>query len=1022
MNGYNELIRKIQKAPNVAEYHIALADFFEQINLPYDAYFSLETSSILLPSSPTKDKVLKRLQNYSKTLQSNKGRDSVFAWGKNEDGCCGHKDKFLSEPRAIGALSGISIIDLSCGMSHSLAISSDGRAFVWGLNNFGQCGIDLSIHSLSTPTVVNELLKTGLKAAACGGAHSVAITNDGEAYSWGLNSLGQCGFESSDKIVGIRKISIGCWVKAVACGLGHTVYLDEIGQVYASGWNANGQLGLGDSFKSMQTVKTLRRINIEEIIHIACGGSHTIFITVTGKAYSTGLNSSGQLGLMHVEDTYEPKVIETLSKVQATFAACGEEFSFIITYDKEVYGMGLNNVGQLGIPPTDFSYTPIPLLIISLTGKQIESISCGKAGSIAINEEGEAYNWGIKPLVQSEIITEPKRIEELKNIGEIKSGREFYLILKNVTDPIQSIAYSSSFDEDIEMKIEQTIHIQCVDTNGNYCNTGGDRITCIATDLSQDVIIKFLHMKVKDNNDGSYDIKYSFECIGKYMIFIICNGRLLGMSPYFVNVAAKVKLKVDMSRSGFVIFSKKSSEIGIPWYDVGEDIEMILDLRDKNGHECESSSFNIADIKVLIDSIEYKKLIKEGMTIRFNLTQKGKHKVEAMINDKFIPIFTDVVSSDPIQRKKHEQVTIEILAGPASPSNCKLIEDTFKIPACKEITIIRSSEIHDYWIACFDNDNLPTIRLNGELNVTCEKLSGGKGMQCYVNEPEYTKKPKARVTFKAGYCDHYVFKNYLEKVLIGEFVLKVINGRPDYLFSKVYGDICYQECLDKKGDKLIKTVFVDALDSYINKCEYINWENKELEVNLWDIKNPHKKNNITIVRHKDNTYKAEYEISEEGEYRIEVLISGRNAIGSPYEIKVKRNPIEVEKERKAQEEALRKMEEMQRLEQERCAQEAEKERLMKEQKEKEEKKKRDNEELMKRKKLAEKIRRLEEFRREAIRKREFQAKKLNDKLNKKRKKFKHCGGGFVVPFLEEYASKKDITLKLQNFFSKSQSK
>jgi hypothetical protein len=158
---------------------------------------------------------------------------------------------------------------------------------------------------------------------------------------------------------------------------------------------------------------------------------------------------------------------------------------------------------------------------------------------------------------------EPKKMEELKNVGEIKSGREFYLILKNETDPIQSIAYSSSFDEDIEMKIEQIIHIQCIGTNSSYCNTGDDRINYIATDLSQDAIIRFRSINIKDNNDGSYDIRYSFESIGKYMIFIICNGRLLGMSPYFVNVVAKVKLKADITCSGFIIFSKKSSEMGV---------------------------------------------------------------------------------------------------------------------------------------------------------------------------------------------------------------------------------------------------------------------------------------------------------------------------------------------------------------------------------------------------------------------------------------------------------------------------
>lgn len=37
-------------------------------------------------------------------------------------------------------------------------------------------------------------------AVACGAAHTVLITDLGVALSWGMNSLGQCGFKSEVKV------------------------------------------------------------------------------------------------------------------------------------------------------------------------------------------------------------------------------------------------------------------------------------------------------------------------------------------------------------------------------------------------------------------------------------------------------------------------------------------------------------------------------------------------------------------------------------------------------------------------------------------------------------------------------------------------------------------------------------------------------------------------------------------------------------------------------------------------------
>lgn len=59
---------------------------------------------------------------------------------------------------------------------------------------------------------------------ACGGYHTVAITDKGEMYSWGWNHFGQLGLEGHEDIKVPTLVSAlkKKKVVAVSCGEGHT--------------------------------------------------------------------------------------------------------------------------------------------------------------------------------------------------------------------------------------------------------------------------------------------------------------------------------------------------------------------------------------------------------------------------------------------------------------------------------------------------------------------------------------------------------------------------------------------------------------------------------------------------------------------------------------------------------------------------------------------------------------------------------------------------------------------------------
>ena len=152
-------------------------------------------------------------------------------------------------------------LQVSAGHFHSLALGSDGNAYAWGYNYSGQLGNGTSSYSRSTPVRVKtpgrktypDLPKdfTYLQVSA-GNDHSLALGSDGNAYAWGWNGYGQLGNNSyRDSTVPVRvrdpagpaDTSKGPQAAQVSGGYRYSLALGSDGNAYAWGWNGYGQLG-----------------------------------------------------------------------------------------------------------------------------------------------------------------------------------------------------------------------------------------------------------------------------------------------------------------------------------------------------------------------------------------------------------------------------------------------------------------------------------------------------------------------------------------------------------------------------------------------------------------------------------------------------------------------------------------------------------------------------------------------------------------------------------------------------------
>ncbi|CAN0266779.1 unnamed protein product, partial [Hapterophycus canaliculatus] len=98
---------------------------------------------------------------------------------------------------------------------------------------------------------------------------------------------------------------------------------------------------------------------------VACGQSHTVFVSAAGEAWSCGRNRSGQLGLdpEKVVDSPSPVRVPLLleggsdgrggagaaaAAVSAVQAAAGRAHTLLLLSDARVVGFGSDEFGTLG--------------------------------------------------------------------------------------------------------------------------------------------------------------------------------------------------------------------------------------------------------------------------------------------------------------------------------------------------------------------------------------------------------------------------------------------------------------------------------------------------------------------------------------------------------------------------------------------------------------------------------------------------------------------------------------------------
>lgn len=132
---------------------------------------------------------------YHNVVLTSEGK--LYSWGFNGNGKLGDgSDTDRSAPVLIsGSLADKTVVAIAGNNSHHLALTSDNQLHCWGYNLFGQLG-DGSTTDRTTPvpvTMSGALAGKTIASIQAGSANSLATTTDGKVFNWGMNDVGELG-------------------------------------------------------------------------------------------------------------------------------------------------------------------------------------------------------------------------------------------------------------------------------------------------------------------------------------------------------------------------------------------------------------------------------------------------------------------------------------------------------------------------------------------------------------------------------------------------------------------------------------------------------------------------------------------------------------------------------------------------------------------------------------------------------------------------------------------------------------
>ena len=378
---------------------------------------------------------------------------SIFGQGNNVNGQLGIGNYISTDiPIRVNQLKKIKITQIACGVGHVLALTNNNLIYSWGRFYKQENKKEKSSTSgdYSSPQLIESLSNESIIKISAGNNHSMAITELGELYTWGEGIYGQLGHGVNNNEQYPKKVEYFTnKFKIIDCagGAAHTIALTEEGYIFGWGQNDKNQLNLGkiecinkpyllliyeldnnltiDEYKflesqSKENSEENPNINIDnnelstdmeslmKIEKIICGTWYTI---VTSKIFASTLYLFGNKYKRIIKIDYFEKNNIEIKQVEAS-----SKFIYVLTINDKIFSVNVD----------DLIYGEN--IIEEITNNEIKNvnkIACGLDYLLILNENNQCFYMNNKKRNDIKLLN-----EDIKgDIYDISSGDSFFFIV-----------------------------------------------------------------------------------------------------------------------------------------------------------------------------------------------------------------------------------------------------------------------------------------------------------------------------------------------------------------------------------------------------------------------------------------------------------------------------------------------------------------------------------------------------------------------------------------------------------------
>ena len=333
----------------------------------------------------------------------------VLTWGCGDNGRLG-RDLKKPENRFVRFQQDVSIDRVSCGGSHCLAISSGHKLFAWGANAYGQLGIG---NTADSPVPVPVSIDTDcLSDVAGGGSHSVALTANGEVFTWGLGEGGRLGHGEANQELYPRLVEAIRGADHIAAGHSHSGCIIK-GAIFTWGIGTYARLGHGN-LSDVYMPKMIEYFKGRFMQKICLSFFHSVVLSSNGEVWAWGNSKNGRLGIptSFGENQLVPTRVgigSLMAECKIIDIACGYKHGLALAKSGHIFAWGCGLDGKLGLN-TNSTEEPVPKEVkmpkflqtfekkkknrMPLKSTEVFSVSCSSFNTYALTNAGELMSWG----------------------------------------------------------------------------------------------------------------------------------------------------------------------------------------------------------------------------------------------------------------------------------------------------------------------------------------------------------------------------------------------------------------------------------------------------------------------------------------------------------------------------------------------------------------------------------------------------------------------------------------------------